>query len=313
VAEDKDSGMLFENEVDMVVLATAMIPSSGTVELAKILGVSLGADYFIAEKHPKMAPVSTQRPGIFAAGAVLGPKDVRNSVTDGQAAAAEAIRLLSREEIPLGPVKPVIDTEQCDQCEKCVSVCPTQAISISSGKIVVNKASCNGCGICIPACPKSALDLDFYRKRQLEEQIKGLLEDKADDVRVLGFFGDEVAYSALDAAGTARINYSSNLRVVRVPSTTIIDSNLVIHSLASGADGVVLFETEGSHEAKVSERKVVEMRKILAERGIEPERIAIQPVLLPVFRVMGQLIEGYVKRIRSLGKLPPDNVKKIAS
>jgi len=313
VAEDKDSGLLFENEVDMVVLATAMVPSSGTAELAKVLGVSLGDDYFVAEKHPKMAPVATQRPGIFAAGAVLGPKDVRNSVADGQAAAGEAVRLLSRGEIPLGPVKPIVDVELCDGCGSCVGVCPTQAISLASGKAVVNKASCNGCGICVPACPKGALDLGFYRRRQLEEQIKGVLEGEGEDVRILGFFGDEVAYSALDSAGTARINYPSNIRVVRVPSTALVDSRLILYALESGADGVVLFETDGSREAKVSEERVEEVRKMMAEYGIETERLVVQPVLLPLFRVMGELIAGHVKKIKSLGKLPSEKAEKAAS
>jgi heterodisulfide reductase subunit A len=310
VAEDKDTGLLFDNEVDIVVLATAMVPSSGTTELAKTLGVSLGGDYFVAEKHPKMAPVATQRPGIYAAGAALGPKDVRNSVADGQAAAAEAIRLLSRGEISLGPVKPIVESSLCDGCGRCVAACPTQAIALAEGKATVNKASCNGCGICVPSCQKGALDLGFYQREQLEQQIRGVLSGKSEDVRVLGFFGDEVAYSALDAAGTARINYPSNIRVIRVPSTAIVDTRLVIHALKCGADGVVLFETDGSHEAKVSEQRVEEARKILAANGVEPERVAVQPVLLPVFRVMGELITGHVKRVRGMGRLPPDRLQK---
>ncbi|MCJ7609652.1 FAD-dependent oxidoreductase [Candidatus Bathyarchaeota archaeon] len=312
VAEDKDTGLLFDNEVDMVVLATAMVPSSGTTELAKTLGVSLGDDYFVAEKHPKMAPVATQRPGIYAAGAVLGPKDVRNSVVDGQAAAAEAIRLLSRGEISLGPVKPIVEASLCDGCERCIAACPTQAITLAEGKAAVNKASCNGCGICVSSCQKGALDLGFYQREQLKQQIRGVLSGKSEDVRVLGFFGDEVAYSALDAAGTARINYPSNIRVVRVPSTAMVDTQLVLHALKCGADGVVLFETDGSHEAKVTEQRVEEARKVLTANGVEPERVAVQPVLLPVFRVMGELITGHVKRVRGMGKLSPDKLQKIS-
>jgi coenzyme F420-reducing hydrogenase delta subunit len=74
----------------------------------------------------------------------------------------------------------------------------------------------------------------------------------------------------------------------------------VLHALKCGADGVVLFETDESHEAKVTEQRVEEARKVLTANGVEPERVAVQPVLLPVFRVMGELITGHVKRVRGM-------------
>ena len=310
LAEDKDSGLLLDNRVDMAVLAPAMVPATGTAELAKTLGVSLGEDRFIAEKHPKMAPVATQRLGIFAAGAALGPKDVRGAVADGQAAAGEVLRLLSRGEVALDPVKPIVDVARCTGCGECLASCPSKAVAVVSGKAVVDRASCDGCGICLSSCSCEALDLAFYGKKQLEAQIDGLLAGKKGGIQVLGFFGDEIAYSALDAAGTARLSYSSNILGVRVPSTVLVDLKLILHAFACGADGIMLFDTEMSRQAKVTEERLKAIRKSLKTAGVDEERVVFQPILLPLFRVIGQQIDTYVKKIENLGKI---NGKKISA
>jgi Fe-S-cluster-containing hydrogenase component 2 len=48
----------------------------------------------------------------------------------------------------------------CNQCEACISCCPTKAISKNSlGVVVINKKECVGCLICIAECPCGAI---FY-------------------------------------------------------------------------------------------------------------------------------------------------------
>jgi len=46
----------------------------------------------------------------------------------------------------------------CRQCRRprCVSVCPTQAISIHAGVVLIDEALCVGCGDCVSACPFNA-------------------------------------------------------------------------------------------------------------------------------------------------------------
>ena len=303
VAEDKDSGLLFDNRVDMVVLATAMVPASGTSELARNLRISLSEDAFIAEKHPKMAPVETQRRGVFAAGAALGPKDVRASVAEGQAAAGEALRLLGSGEISLDPVKAIVDTERCTKCGECIASCENVAIALVSGKAVVDKASCNGCGACVSKCPQGALDLILFRRKQLEEQIKGLLEEDTEETRILGFFGDETAYRALDSTGTARISYSSNILPIRIPSTALVDAKLLLHAFVSGADGIMLFDTDGSSGATATQKSLKDIRELLRSEGIEQDRVVFQPVLLPLFRIVGERIDAFVRKTENLGKI----------
>src|SRR5688572_29233005 len=62
----------------------------------------------------------------------------------------------------LGP--PSIDLELCDKCEEqCVSVCPTDALSIvnEGGQRIVklSLADCTFCGWCQPACPNKAITM----------------------------------------------------------------------------------------------------------------------------------------------------------
>jgi len=177
------------------------------------------------------------------------------------------------------------------------------AIALVSGKAVVDKASCNGCGACVSKCPQGALDLILFRRKQLEEQIKGLLEEDTEETRILGFFGDETAYRALDSTGTARISYSSNILPIRIPSTALVDAKLLLHAFVSGADGIMLFDTDGSSGATATQKSLKDIRELLRSEGIEQDRVVFQPVLLPLFRIVGERIDAFVRKTENLGKI----------
>ncbi len=71
---------------DMVVLATACVPSAGTKNLAQLAGVELDANGFI--KTDSLMPLATTRPGIFVCGCAQGPMDIPESVAQASSAAA---------------------------------------------------------------------------------------------------------------------------------------------------------------------------------------------------------------------------------
>ncbi|PLX18486.1 MAG: ferredoxin [Candidatus Muiribacterium halophilum] len=52
---------------------------------------------------------------------------------------------------------PVVDTELCIGCRKCMQVCPADAISMKEKVAFINKAMCRKCGLCIEHCPVQAL------------------------------------------------------------------------------------------------------------------------------------------------------------
>lgn len=84
-----------ELKVDMAVLCPALIPSAGTQELAKILGIETDKNGFIKEKSAD-AINETSVPGIFSAGLAQGPKDIPDTVAQASGAAAKVGKILGR-------------------------------------------------------------------------------------------------------------------------------------------------------------------------------------------------------------------------
>ncbi|NOR44746.1 MAG: CoB--CoM heterodisulfide reductase iron-sulfur subunit A family protein, partial [Candidatus Delongbacteria bacterium] len=74
--------------VDMVVLASALVPPKNIEELTNILDIERDEFGFIAVEPHKIGSVETSRPGIFVAGCVEGPKDIQSSVLQAEAAVA---------------------------------------------------------------------------------------------------------------------------------------------------------------------------------------------------------------------------------
>ena len=94
--ENRDTGKVECHEVEMVVLSVGLVPSKENERLRRMLNLSVTGDGFLMEAHPKLQPVDAPTRGIFFAGCVESPKDVKDSVTQASAAAARAERLLAK-------------------------------------------------------------------------------------------------------------------------------------------------------------------------------------------------------------------------
>jgi heterodisulfide reductase subunit A len=305
-AEDVPLGEILEKEFDMVVLCTAMLPAKGSDDLSKLLRVPLGEDGFVSEKHPKLDPVSTHRSGIFAAGTALGPKDVRDSVIDGRSTAAHVIEFLGTGRMFIDPVRAtVVDASRCTQCMACVRVCPTKAITVD-GLPELDRIACIGCGACVSECPEKVFDLAHYTDGQLDAAVRGLLSDGGEGIKVLGFFGDVLSYVAADSAGTARMEYSPQTRILRVPSAARVARSEILRAFAYGADGVMLSDEENGETAKVTEERIASMAEELDSLGIGRDRVTFIPMLLPIYKVLPKLIDNFDKKVAHLGRLPDE-------
>jgi F420-non-reducing hydrogenase iron-sulfur subunit len=117
------------------------------------------------------------------------------------------------------------------------------------------------------------------------------------------------SYTGADLAGTSRIQYPPNTRIIRVQCTGMIHPNLVIEALTSGADGVLVcgchpgdcHYLEGNLRAK-ARAEAIEL--MLQDFGIEPERFRLEWVSASEAQRFAQVVSEMVEQVRKVGPSP---------
>jgi heterodisulfide reductase subunit A len=182
-AEETLLGEIVEIPVDMVVLATAMVPNADAEEVAQLFHVTRSEDGFLLEAHPKLRPVETAVDGIFLAGACQAPKDIPDTVSQASGAAVQAVGLLNRGQVEIEPMTAEVLPLRCMACGLCVEVCPAGAAELieTQGRkqAEINPALCKGCGLCVAGCRGGAITLHGFTDGQLLGQLTALLRPTA--------------------------------------------------------------------------------------------------------------------------------------
>jgi heterodisulfide reductase subunit A len=305
-AEDTLNRRIIEAEFDTVSLSVGVGPSSGSGPVASLLKLARSADGFFQEAHPKFRPVDTLVPGVFLAGMAQGPKDIPDTVSQASGAAARAIALMNRGTYYFDPQFAFVEADRCTGCELCLSSCPYDAISMKNGKAEINSALCTGCGVCIGHCPDRAIDMHLYSTEQLRAEIRRATEKRSEgEVRILIFADDMTTYRLVDSVGTAKMSYSSNSRLIRIPSGGRVTTELILEAFAGGADAVLIADAEEKSSPYATSkiemlRNVAAAREVLERAGIEIERLQgmeFVTVMLAKFVKIVNDLDSYVRRV----------------
>ncbi|RLG83188.1 MAG: disulfide reductase [Thermoprotei archaeon] len=174
IGVDTLSGQRITVRADLIVLALGIVPKLNP-DLASKLKVPIDQYGFAQEVHPKLRPVEVATGGVFICGAVQGPKDISETVTQASATAAKALELLGKEYIVREPLIAEVDRDLCNGCRICLTVCPYGAIEMVESKAKVNELLCEGCGACNASCPVGAIQLRNYTDEQLHLVVKAVL------------------------------------------------------------------------------------------------------------------------------------------
>ncbi len=133
------------------------------------------------------------------------------------------------------------------------------------------------------------------------------MTDNFDPV-IIGFTCNWCSYRAADLAGTARVKYPPNIRLIRLMCSGRLDPTFVFKALADGADGVLI---TGCHPGEChyleqnykALRRFLLMRRTLVGLGIEPGRVKLVWASAAEGVKLAQEISTMVDEIKALGPL----------
>lgn len=137
--------------------------------------------------------------------------------------------------------KAVYKTEECVGCDKCVFICPYDAIKaepFSTPTIVYE--DCVGCGACALVCPHQAIEVkgfEFENVLQRYGQAAAAIKARSNAPAVLVFSCQWSEFSALDNPDNAF--KGKNAVVLEVPCFKGMDPVHVVNALQCGFDGVM--------------------------------------------------------------------------
>ncbi len=126
--------------------------------------------------------------------------------------------------------------------------------------------------------------------------------------RLVGFLCNWCSYTGADLAGTARMMYAPNIRIIRVMCSGRVDPQFVLKAFAEGADGVLIsgchpgdcHYQEGNYKAL---RRSKLLSRVLEQFGIEKERFRLEWVSASEGAKFQRVVNEFTEQIRKLGPL----------
>ena len=140
------------------------------------------------------------------------------------------------------------------------------------------------------------------------------MAEKTDfEPNIVAFLCNWCSYAGADLAGTSRIHYPPNVRVIRVMCSGRVNPLFVMNALQQGADGVLVsgchpgdcHYMQGNYYAR---RRFNLMRNFLEYLGVEPERVRMSWVSASEGAKWKEVIEEVVNGVKAVG--PMDKFKR---
>jgi heterodisulfide reductase subunit A len=324
-AENTSTDLLEKHRTEMVVLSQGLVPSKDMNKIQEMLALQKTSDGFYLEAHPKLQPVDSASAGIFFAGTAESPKDIKDAVTQASAAAVRAARIMSPGKITVEAITSRVDEDKCTSCGICAKVCPYNAITVDKKNkrpAVVIEAACAGCGTCAAECPFDAIEMNHFTDSQISSQVDAILEKEPLE-KVVCFACNWCSYAGADSAGIARLNYPTNIRLIRTMCSGRVDQKFIWKAFEAGAPVVLLsgchfgdcHYIDANHWTK---KRVEKIWKKMEKWGLRKERLQLEWIsaaegvrFSQVMTKMDELRKTVTKKeITETKKIIADNLKK---
>jgi len=124
--------------------------------------------------------------------------------------------------------------------------------------------------------------------------------------KIVGLLCNWCSYQGADLAGTSRVKYAPNVRIVRVMCSGRVEPTFVLKAFQSGADGVLVcgchigdcHYVDGNRKAA---RRIPLLKKMLTQLGIEEERVRLDWVSASEGGRFASIVNEMTEQVRKLG------------
>ncbi|HUW14209.1 MAG TPA: hydrogenase iron-sulfur subunit [Anaerolineae bacterium] len=135
------------------------------------------------------------------------------------------------------------------------------------------------------------------------------MTDTPFEPRIVAFLCNWCTYTGADLAGTSRIQYPPNVRIIRLMCSGAVDPVYVLKALLDGADGVLIggchpgdcHYQEGNYKAR---RRVAILKETLQSMGLEDERLWLRWISASEGRRFAETVTEMTAAIRAMGPNP---------
>lgn len=140
----------------------------------------------------------------------------------------------------------------------------------------------------------------------MTQEVNSIKTTTGFEPRIIAFLCNWCSYAGADLAGTSRLKYAPNIRIIKVPCTGRIDPLFLLKAFEMGADGVLI---SGCHPNDchyrsgnfLARRRWVVFKDMLEFAGIEPGRIHFSWVSAAEGGKFVEVVNKVTESVRALG------------
>jgi F420-non-reducing hydrogenase iron-sulfur subunit len=130
--------------------------------------------------------------------------------------------------------------------------------------------------------------------------------------KIVAFLCNWCSYTGADLAGTSRMKYASNIRIIRIMCSGRVEPTFVLKAFKEGADGILICGChpgdchyhEGNYKCL---RRFHLLQKYLVQMGIPVERLKLEWISASEGAEFAQLVNEFTETLKGLD---PSQIKK---
>ncbi len=124
--------------------------------------------------------------------------------------------------------------------------------------------------------------------------------------KIIGFLCNWCSYAGADLAGSSRLKYPANIRVVKVPCSGRVNPQFIMKAFEHGFDGVLVSGCHPGdcHYAKgnfYARRRLIIFQNLLKFMGIEPERFKFDWVSAAEGQKFAEVVSELTESVKKVG------------